>query len=894
MPPASQATYRSGQRPEVPPIGNPDLWASGVGQDTGHASKLRLFLDSFFVYETLKRCELERGWNRARLYDANHQWIRPYMSAGGRLWFTWEPIRFRKGDAKFPMPKRNIFSPAIQDETARLVGVGSKPYVRVDDPDAEDGAQAARQALQGRNEETGWDDQNRRGCYHAPMFGQWIQESGWRIDLTKKVRRAPTGAVRCATCSLPDPVTGATGPGFTLKSPALDTLEAQHLKDQNPASVADLVDKSGQPSGYQARACPNCGGPLEAYEPPESEIKGGADALGRPMYEEQPEGEDFNEARSPYSFFPENQGVGYECDEDMMEWGFREPMSLTVLRKRYRNGHLVTANRSMEAYRHHPVVSTWGLAYSAERLWMNHNLLDRYYLRPCPEFPRGRAIEMAGNVVLFDGELLIPGTDIPRSEVHVAQWELREGEIWGKSLSEDLFSTQDSINSAMAQFSDVVQKWVSPKLILHEGQNLQQAGALGNAYGGDVWTINNRGLPPELAAKFPHVFANQGNPGTLWQMYDRDRDHVKDASGARDAEIGNVGGSELNYSALVFQAQQSATRRKPRVDGLRRLKRRAWKHRLRLIAGLWTEERLVRYRDDSDKWAVRRLRGMQLMGQTDVELEDEPLVEKGIAERASIQQGLEWGVIRTSGQGGSYGSDRRIARAIGIPEKLNEDRNLQEDDAIHEWKVHLEGEEEPVIDQQSDNDQIHYNTHTVSLGGREAQQLKEQCAAAGIRWSSVLKATWEWEKLLGELRGMAQAVRTAPPANQMLLLMGPEQAMATMDKLRRAREVLTGFPAVLELQIHNVWTRLIEAHGFPESQWPEALRVLVRFKAHALGHWMRALQHPLLATDMAMPPAAAQAAAPGPGGGAAAPSPGAPAGPGGGAPAPDTSAGMAA
>ena len=344
MMPASLSSFSIGARPQVPPVGNPDIWNTPAGaNDLSHASRCRIFLNYVFHYETLKRAELERGWNRARLYDANHQWLRPYMSASGRMWFTWEPIRFRKGDAKFPMPKRNVFSPAIQDEVSRLVGVGTKPYVRVDDPEAEDGAKAARQALLGRNEQTGWDEQNRQGCYHAAMFGQWIHETGWRINLMDTVRRAPTEAMACPTCMKPD---GSRA--FVLKSPNLDPLEAAHLRSRNPAAVSDIEDMQTRQQRFSARACPSCSSRLEPYTPAESEIQSGSDALGRPMYEQQPQGEDFSECRSPYSFFPENQGVGYQSDERMNEWGFRDPVSLTDLSKWYRNGRYVRPERNLE------------------------------------------------------------------------------------------------------------------------------------------------------------------------------------------------------------------------------------------------------------------------------------------------------------------------------------------------------------------------------------------------------------------------------------------------------------------------------------------------------------------------------------------------------------------
>jgi hypothetical protein len=857
--------YSIGDRPEIPPIGDPDRW-----KDAGHASRCRTFLDQVFIYDTMKRAELERDWNRTRLYDARRQWLRPYNAGGGRLWFTWEPIRFKRGHVRFPMPIRNIFSPAIQNETARLIGVGAKPYVRLDDESKEEGARVAKQVLLGRNEQTKWDRENRKGAYHAAAFGQWICEVGWQVDRTQTVRGPVLEAVKCPTCD------------FALAEPSVSALQAQDMNASNPMAAHTMMEP-GQEPRFEARDCPSCGVPLEPYEPPPEVYQGQLDAIGRPLGKDRPLGEEYAQTKSPYSFWPANQGIGYESVDEMMEYGFREPKALHWLSSHYENGRLVKQEGSYEAYQHHPVVSAWGLVYNADRLWQGYNLLDRWYLKPCPEFPRGRAIEMAGYVLLYDGEYYIPGTDIPRSDVQVAPWELREGEIWGKSLAEDLFSVQDNINSGIALAMDIQQKWTSPKLILHEGMNLQFEGGANGGYASDIWTVNTRGLPPEMKDKFPMPFGNTGAPGTLWQLYDRDTQHVQTASGAMDPEVGNVSGVELNYSALVFAASRSAERRRPRVDGFRLLKRAVFTARLRLIAALYREDRLIRYRDDSEKWAVRQVRGFMLEDQTDVALEDEPLVDTGVAIRASIAEAAKYGTLKTSMQGAPYGTDRRINRALGLPENLTEDRNAQEDEAINEWKTYVDEEEEPVIDQQADNDMIHLQVHTLSLDGREARELREALKGYGLSWGNVLKAAWEWERLLTDLTMIQQLVAKAPKPEDMLKTgMPPVQMQAMQQQIQEQRMKVLGFPSVLELRVENVWLRLLAVHGI-QVQSPE-LKKLVRFKAHTLAHWLR-LQpgHPALAG--AMPPAGGGGMAPAMGpAGLPQPGPGAP--PPGPAPAP--------
>jgi hypothetical protein len=833
-----------GKRPKVPEI--PDDLTSLT--DNGHATECRAFLDHVFQYETIKRAELERGWNRARLYDRNKQWNRRLSGQGGRLWYAWEPIVLKVGETKFPMPTRNIFSPAMQDEKARIIGVGTKPYVRIDDRDAEEAAKLGKHALLHRNETTGWDAQNAHGAYHAAMFGQWIECVDWDVSLLKTIRGPVLGAVKCARCS------------FALANTDVDPAQAQELRATKsfPAAIHRTVGPGGAVQDT-VKECPDCGDqPMQPYDPPPAAFREGAppDALGQPFGKDRPLGEDTTRVISPYSFFPQNQGAGYQTDLEMEEYGIRTPRTPDWVEERYEDIEGLDAEQDREKFRHHPADNTAPIYSAADGLWDGYLLYDEWYKKPCRRFPRGRVIIMAGRKLLYSGELYVEGTEIPMNDCRVAQWEPREGVIWGKPLAEDMFSVQDNINSGISQAMNMTQKWTDPKILLHEGMNLNFTGGQNSQYASDIWTVNTRGIPPEIAAKFPMEIGNKANPGTIFEMYDRDHDHVADATGARAAETGNVSGVELNYSALLFAATKSAERRKPRNMGIRALKKGIWTTRLRMIAGLYTEERQVQYQDDNNETITKKLQGIELKGQTQVTLEDEPLVDSAIAERAAIQQGLEWGTVKTSQNGGAYGCDRRINRAIGVPELLNEDNNIQDDDARDEWASYLSKGDEPMIDKQADNHAIHYETHNVAMESREARELKKAIAQQGVPWSMFLRATWEWERLFKELTASRLAIQTAPSPEQLQRTMPPAMVMEVGAKLAKAKQNLMGFPAVLELQIFDVFTRLCTAYKI-DINIPE-LKQLARFKAHGLGHWW-------LATQMMAPPMGAPAG-PGPGG----------------------------
>jgi hypothetical protein len=861
-----------GRRPDPPPIPT-DI--EKISKDKQHATLCRQFLNYAIRYNTTKRAELERGWNRYRSFDMGKQWLIPARTSlsAGRLWFAWEPLELRRGQSPFPRPVYNIFSPAMQEEVARLVKVGTKPYMKADDPQKADAAILAKNVLTYRNNKTGWRKQNRLGCYQMAMFGQWIEMSRWETNFLNTWRAPATGAVQCENFP---------GCDYVLAEQQIPTEVADQMSSRNPASVGFLSDGEGPTADAYAARCPRCNGNLVEADLPRDYYLNKEDVIGRPLTRDQALGEDVTEVMSCYSAFPANQGVGYQTAEDMEEIAFRTPRSVPYLRARYENAADLTPMVDVSILEHHPsVAGGWGLSPGHEGLWNNHRVEDLYIMKPTKDFPKGMLIAMSGDRLLNHAPLLMPGTDIPRIEVGWAQWELRENEVWGKPLSEDMASLQTQVNSSLAQGHDIMQKFTSPKVMLHEGMALNFQGGANSNFPGDVWTMNTRGIPPDLAKNFPHFFGNTGVPESIFKMLEIAKDQVPDVSGARAPEIGNVSGAELNYSALLFAAQKSAERRGPRTQDLRDLKVAVWNHRLRCIASFYREDRLVEFQDERDQKQVKYIRGLQLQNQTTVTLEDEPIVDSGVARRASITQAISMGTLRTSVAGGTYSADRKINRAIDLPEELNEDRNVQDDRAHAEWRDLAEYGTAPFVDRTSDDHTIHYQNHDLAMSGREGRQLKQQLVGFQLPtgrttgpeygWTEILRITWRWEEMFNQLLTAQQLVKTADPPQvmlQKLTAIGANRVEAAgkvqqaMQQLAMAQKMLgaggTPFPQELELQIEEVFVRMLEAAGLIVI---EPLAILTRFNAHRLAHW-KLLQQPV-ATGTPPPPGAGAGAAAG-------------------------------
>ena len=205
------------------------------------------------------------------------------------------------------------------------------------------------------------------------------------------------------------------------------------------------------------------------------------------------------------------------------------------------------------------------------------------------------------------------------------------------------------------------------------------------------------------------------------------------------------------FSALQLLEKKSNEGRKPRTERFRGMKRRIYKHQLLLMHEFYREKRYYRVRGKNDKWAVKAFIGADLHGQTNVMLEDEPIIDVAIARRTGIMTGIQIGTVKA----GPASANRRINRYLEIPLDINEDENNQVDLAETELSEWFKEGVEPVIDEDGDDNNIHWQVHKEELNREERREMKKQC-----HWSEVLLAITGWKD---QLKGI-EAAELLPPA----------------------------------------------------------------------------------------------------------------------------------
>lgn len=856
-------------RPELPP---------SLGEKAD-ANALAAFLDHVLHHDTPKRIRLRSTYNRARLYYIAKQWNQPIDGTDPTLCADWEQLKTNLNG--IPMPVQNELFPIITREAALLGKVGSRPYVRpdTDDPRAEDAARVGKDVLMYRHTETGWADHDRRGSLSDALYGTWFEMSYWDVDYTKTTRVPITSAVRCPQCD------------FVLAKEELEEEEADPILTNRPEAL-EVVQDIEDPNNplvpplrrYTARTCPKCdthlestempaldpesgdplfgedGAPimataeapvpgppaLEKYVPTPEEAEGETDAVGRPLGEDLPLGDTALDLISVFDAYidPSKQGV----DSHPMNWeefGWEVPRSLDWIRARHpKHADEVTAERSQEAFRHHPIVGALtGVSGPGPTLFENCALYRGFIQKPRMEKTdgewkrnKGRLVIMAGRVLLYDGDLLResltkPGTFVALYQPDWAVWEERDREGYGLGMAELGFSQQDAINTTESQVMDARHRWLNPKLLNEDGVSIDYQGGAGSNYASDLLTYKRSA--PEIQPPPSVLQGTVATPG-VWGEYDRHIEGLQRTLMTREVESGGPPKDVIAFSALELLARKSAEGRTPRVERIRDMKKRRYKHQLSLMHEFYREKRYYHVRGKNDKWAVHSFMGADLMGQCNVLLEDEPILEAGIVKREGIKLGLDMGTIVAD----TAAAKRKINKHLEIPLDVNEDANNQVDAAEAEF-LKWDGQDiEPVIDEDGDANHIHWEIHKLDLGRQEWQERKEAC-----RWSEVLLHTWGWKDDLTKIEAQEALFKVqppVPPVQEIAELAGQQaldDATRAFEAQTQALEMIQGLPRPTELRIMYIWKTMLSKAGFqPIDDEVIPFGKVFRAEAHAAGH----------------------------------------------------------
>lgn len=881
--------------PRLPDNGDPEA---------GYATKVIEHLKDVTDNDNSHRIERFSIWERVRLMVQNFQWLEPdYTDDPTRTPF-WKTMEVDETNF-IPMPVQNEMIAPLQNETARLLGTGSRPFVKAseDTPNLQRAAKRSKDVLLDTLRIIHWPEKEHRWAQSMSYFGTGIIKTYWNIDFSKTIRTPVRSAVRCPDCMMafahprvpmakaPELVDNprmqgrfrggqtVTDPNNRFMAPKVTRAEVTHcLACQEDPGEPPLVDElSGVEldPGRPGKPVPK----LVPFVPNEKERKGGTDYFGRPLGQDTPIGEPGLDVLSLYDAFPENGGLDVAVDE-ITEMGEARVRSLDWIVNHFpHNGGEVKAESSSELMRWHPILgaSRHYLAQTDKNLFNNHSLVREWNKQPwvelsedeatgkkVPKLNRGRSIVVAGLVVLMDDDFMIDCHDkdgqptgelIPRVQYQIVPWEVREKEIFGLGAGELIIPQQVTINTMLAQVQDARHRNGSPKLLCKEGMDLQYAGFTDTGYQSDVYYYRAEG------DEKPEPFGNQQMTQEWLQEYSVYLDSINRAVGAQDAETGKVPNdskSEWSAQALMYLGEKSSERRRNRIDRMREAKKRAYRHLLQLIQEKVREDRDYRvFRTTNERLTVRKFKGLDLAGQNDVEFDDEPAYDTRMVRRAAVTEGLDRGTIIAD----TDLARRKINRELGAPLDINEDKNKQIERAIDEWCLFYDDGKDPAVDRRGDAHLLHFQQHMLDLMGEEAEQLLE-----GIDWNQIELALWGWNDDFDALMAAEADLRANPLTPEPIIPKAPDgsvipeiaqQAVAMWEQRKAIAEKIAAMPRALELRIfefQKTWlddqqifaTSVVQT---PMGPQPTAINLerqkkvhrILRFKAHAEAHYREAM-----------------------------------------------------
>lgn len=822
--------------------------------DKDDAGQIDSFLHEVLSQTNTYRMERFGTWERVRLMKQGYQWLEPEESDDPTVTPFWKPLEVDEANWT-ALPVQNEMIEPLQNETARLQGNGSRPYIRPteDTPNKIRAATMSKDVLMDRLDECHWREVEHEGCQSCVDFGTWIFATWWDVDYSKTIRTPVLTALKCPTCDFM--MASPNIPGGKLMglmgNPAMQgRMDAKTVTDPNnpmtpptykatathcltcPAKLpAPALDPTG--TGAPGFPPPVSYPKLKAHVPSDDHARTGKDYFGRPLGEDTPLGEACIGNVSVFDAHPENQGIETRIEE-MTEFGQATIRTLEwIVNHHPENGAAVEAENAAELMKWHPVAgATRHFMNGAEKdLFTHHALVREWHKKPWVEIDaktkkaklnKGRSLIMAGRIVLLDDDYMLECLDengdptgdyIPRKQYYMIPWEIREKEAFGLGAGEIIIPHQLTINTLIAQVQTTRHLWGSPKLLCEEGTDLNYAGFADTGYQSDVYYFR-----PGDNGQAPKPFGNE-QMGQEWiQEYKVYLDSIHRAVGTMEAETGGVpgqGASDWSAQALMYLGEKAGERRKNRIDRIREAKKRAYKHMLQLIQEKYRETREYKVkRGNSERITLRKFKGADLQSQCDVQFDDEPAYDTRLVRQAAIKDGMQLGTITAD----TAIAKRRINRELGAPTDINEEQNQQVGRAIDEWCLFCDEGRDPAVNERADDHTIHAQQHTADLMGDEAETLLE-----AVDWNQIELALWGWSDDFDQLLAMEQALKANPPTpNPPAVPPGPDgqvtpqmqqAAEAQWQHQQQAAAMIAAMPKALELRILQFYQGWLDKAG---------------------------------------------------------------------------------
>lgn len=361
-------------------------------------------------------------------------------------------------------------------------------------------------------------------------------------------------------------------------------------------------------------------------------------------------------------------------------------------------------------------VSLGGLGYSGlatkliETTRKNSAIVLEKYVKPCEKFPDGRLIIVAGDKLVYDGELpYLNGIDGKREFPFVRQICNEEvGNFWGVSMISRLIPIQRAYNAVKNRKHEYINRLTLGVLAVEDGSV-------------DIDNLEEEGLAPgkilvyRQGSSAPKFLGGENVPSDFEKEEEKLLKEFNSLSGT--SEIGSMESVSASLSgvALELLIDENETRLKFTTDSMKSAIKTMAKHILRLYKQFATFPRLIKIVGDDGTLDVFYFKGNDISSD-DVQFDTDNETNDTLSQRRTmIFTLLDKGLLADEDGKISNSMKAKIMENIGfgVWDNSVDLRDLHIKNADIENSKLNSGKDVEV--KEIDDDELHINQHTAYM-----------------------------------------------------------------------------------------------------------------------------------------------------------------------------------
>ena len=414
---------------------------------------------------------------------------------------------------------------------------------------------------------------------------------------------------------------------------------------------------------------------------------------------------------SPFEIYPDSSTN--ENLDDCQSIIHAKVYSLEEIKQMY---GVAVEGRDINVFSLNNNVSVGGLGYNGlgtkliESTKKNSAIVLEKYVRPNEEYPNGRLIIVAGDRLVFDGELpYINGVDGKRDFPFVKQVSCDEvGSFWGVSLIERMIPIQRAYNAVKNRKHEYLNRLTLGVLTVEDGSvdidNLEEEGLAP----GKILIYRQGSTPPQY-------LDTESLPTDFEKEEERLLGEFTTISGT--TEMGNMESvaSSLSGVALELMIDENETRLSFTTDSIKNAIKTIGKHILRLYKQYANIPRLAKIVGDNGEPEIFYFRSNDISSddvQFDTEVESNDTISQ---KRSMVYTLLENGILEDENGKISATMKNKILEMIGFGVW----ENAKDVDQLHIKRADNENldmmDEKSVGVKEIDNHELHLNEHIAYM-----------------------------------------------------------------------------------------------------------------------------------------------------------------------------------